>query len=89
MPSTANQEMFRLLNERPRSIFSMLKTRIARMTPEPGLLATSIHTGCYTGKERKSFEPSRYVSAVRGESVCNLVTLFLSYDDCQVQQLIR
>ena len=65
----------------------MLKMRIGRSTPEPGLLAMSIHTGS-PAEDRKIFEPSHYVSA-RGESVCNLVTPFLSCDDCQVQQLIR
>ena len=79
--------MFRLLTEQPRGIFSIPKMRITRMTPGPGLLAMGIHTGSLD-EEGKIFEPSHYVSA-RGESVCNLIIPFLSYDDCQAQQLIR
>ena len=66
----------------------MLRMRISKRTLEPGLLAMSIHTGSM-GEEKNIFEPSGYVTAARGESVCNLVTPFLSYDDCQAQQLIR
>ena len=80
--------MFRLLNEQPRGIFSMLKMRIGKKNLKPGLLGMSIHTGSM-GEEKKSFKPSRYVTAARGESVCNLATPFRSYDDCQAQQLMQ
>ena len=66
----------------------MLKMRIAKITPEPCILAMSTHTGS-TGKESESFKPSGYVSAARGESVCILVTPFLSFDDSQIRPLTR
>ncbi len=54
--------MFRFLKERSRTILSMLKLRIDKTAPEPGIL----------GKESQNFKPTSYVKA-RGESVCNLV----------------
>lgn len=80
--------MFRLLNERPRGILRILKMRTVKYPPEPGVLTMSIHTGS-TGKASNKFRPSGYVSAARGESVCNLVTSFLSYNDIQIRPLTQ
>lgn len=65
----------------------MLKTRIAKTTPQPGILAMSTHTGS-TGEESESFKPSNYRSA-RGEDVRYLIGPFISYNDRQIQQLIK
>ena len=85
IPSTEIQKMFRLLDERRRGIFGIIKTGIATIAPGPGISAMSIHTGWYTGKESKKFRPSGYVSAARGESVCDFIISFLFYNDCQSQ----
>ena len=79
--------MFRLLKERLGGIPSIHRMQIPRMITEPSILAMTIHTGS-TDKESENFKTAGYVSA-RGESVCNLVNLFLSYNDVQIQPLIR
>ena len=85
---TAYDNMFRLLKERPLGILSMLKMRINRMAPEPGILAITIHTGS-TGKESEKSKPTGYWSAAKGESVCNFVIPFLCYSHYPIRRLIR
>ena len=71
-------KMLKLLKQRPRGILSMLRMRINGTVPEPGILAMTIHTWSM-GKESKKFKPTCYVSAARGERVCNLFIPFLCY----------
>ena len=80
--------MFRLLKERPLGILSMLKTRINRIAPEPGILAMTIHTGS-TGKESENFKPTGYVSGAGEKRVCNLASPSLSYSHYPIRLLIR
>ena len=79
--------MFRFLRERSRAILSMLKMRIDKTAPEPGIL----------GEESQNFKPISYVSA-RGESVCKLVIPFFpivivkfnrSYDTALTQIILE
>lgn len=72
--------MFRLPKELSRGIPSIQTMRIAKMAPEPSVLAMTIHTGP-TCKESENFKPtnSKVYANRNGESVCNLVIPFLSY----------
>lgn len=75
--------MFRLPRELSRGISSIQAMRIAKMAPESGMLAMTIHSGP-TGKESeifKSTDSKGYVNR-NGESVCNLVIPFLSSGYC-------
>ena len=80
--------MFRLLKERPLGILSMLKMRINRMAPEPGILAMTIHTGS-TGKERKQFKLTDYLITARLEIPYNVASPSLSYGHNPIRLLIR
>ena len=79
--------MFRLLKERPRGILSMLETRINRTALEPGILAMTIHTG-FPGNKSDDFKQTGYENK-KGESVCDLVISFPSYNNCRIPRLIR
>ncbi len=79
--------MFRLPKELVRGI---QKIRIARMAPEPRVLAMSIHTGqtCNEGENFKAGDSTGYVNK-NGESVCNLVFPFFFLAYCWIQLLTQ
>lgn len=71
--------MFRLPKELSRVIPSIQAMRVAKMAPEPGVLAMTIHNRP-TCKKSENFKPtdSRVYVNRSGESICNLVVPFLS-----------
>ena len=73
---SAGNKMFRLPKVLWRGIPSIQTMRIAKMAPEPSMLAMTFHTG-----PTFKFRPTHFGVYVNrnGERVCNLVISFLFY----------
>lgn len=82
--------MFRLLKELSRGVLSIQAMRVAKMAPQPRVLAMTIHTGppCKESENVRVADSKVYVNGNR-HSVCYLDFLSLPLAYCPIQLLMQ